>query len=59
MEMIGFIGLGTIGAVVAGNIREAGYPVMVYDIRPEAVQSLVNQARSPLGLPPKWRALVQ
>ncbi|MGH7871589.1 MAG: NAD(P)-dependent oxidoreductase [Candidatus Binatia bacterium] len=51
MEMIGFIGLGTIGAVVAGNIHEAGYPVMVCDIRPEAVQSLVTHGAQSAGSP--------
>jgi len=43
METIGFVGLGTIGGAVAGNIRKAGYPTMVYDIRPEAVQLAVAQ----------------
>ena len=43
METIGFVGLGTIGGTVAGNIRKAGYPMMVYDIRPEAVQLPVAQ----------------
>jgi 3-hydroxyisobutyrate dehydrogenase-like beta-hydroxyacid dehydrogenase len=42
MEMIGFIGLGTIGGAVARNIHKAGYPMMVHDILPEAVQALVN-----------------
>jgi 3-hydroxyisobutyrate dehydrogenase len=42
MEMIGFIGLGTIGGVIAGNIQTAGYPMMVHDILPEAVQPLIN-----------------
>jgi len=32
METIGFVGLGTIGGTVAGNIRKAEYPMMVYDI---------------------------
>jgi len=43
METIGFVGLGTIGGTVAGNIRKAEYPMMVYDIRPEAVQLAVAQ----------------
>jgi 3-hydroxyisobutyrate dehydrogenase-like beta-hydroxyacid dehydrogenase len=43
METIGFVGLGTIGSTVAGNIRKAGYPMMVYDIRPEAMQLPVAQ----------------
>ena len=43
MELIGFVGLGTIGGVVARNIRKAGYPLMVYDIRSEAIQRLVDE----------------
>jgi 3-hydroxyisobutyrate dehydrogenase len=42
MEMIGFVGLGTIGGAIAGNIRRAGYPMMVHDIRPQAIQPLVD-----------------
>jgi len=42
METIGFVGLGTIGGAIAKNIRKAGYPLMVHDIRPEAVQPLVD-----------------
>ncbi len=36
MELIGFVGLGTIGGVVARNIQKGGYPMMVHDIRQEA-----------------------
>jgi len=43
MELIGFVGLGTIGGVIAGNIRKAGYPLRVYDIRPGAIQRLVDE----------------
>jgi 3-hydroxyisobutyrate dehydrogenase len=42
MEQIGFVGLGTIGGVIAKNIRKAGYPLVVHDIRPEAMQALVD-----------------
>ena len=42
METIGFVGLGTRGGASAKNIRKAGYPLMVHDIRPEAVQPLVD-----------------
>jgi 3-hydroxyisobutyrate dehydrogenase len=40
METIGFIGLGTIGAVVAKNILQAGYSMIVYDIRAEAIDTV-------------------
>ena len=47
MEMIGFVGLGTIGGAVARNIQKAGYSMMVHDIRPEAVQPLVELGAKP------------
>ena len=43
METIGFVGLGTIGAVVAGNIKKAGYAMAVYDIVPEAARPLIER----------------
>jgi 3-hydroxyisobutyrate dehydrogenase len=42
MEMIGFVGLGTIGSVVAKNIQRAGYAMLVHDIRLSAVKPLVD-----------------
>jgi 3-hydroxyisobutyrate dehydrogenase len=42
METVGFVGLGTIGGVVAGNIQKSGYAMVVYDIVPEAAQRLVE-----------------
>jgi 3-hydroxyisobutyrate dehydrogenase-like beta-hydroxyacid dehydrogenase len=42
MEHVGFIGLGTIGGEIAKHIRMAGYPMMVHDIRPEAVEPLIK-----------------
>lgn len=35
--IVGFIGLGTMGSNAARNVRRAGYEMVVYDIRPEAV----------------------
>lgn len=51
MEMIGFVGLGTIGGVIARNIQKAGYPMMVRDIRPEAVQPMIEGAARPAASP--------
>jgi len=42
METIGFVGLGTIGGVVARNIQKAGYAMIVYDIAPDAARPLVK-----------------
>lgn len=48
---VGFIGLGNIGKPMAVNVAQAGFDLMVYDIRPEPVQELValgaKAARSP------------
>ena len=41
MEMIGFVGLGTIGNVIASHILKAGYRMCVYDIQPDATKALV------------------
>jgi 3-hydroxyisobutyrate dehydrogenase-like beta-hydroxyacid dehydrogenase len=43
MERIGFVGLGTIGGAIAKNILKSGYPLMVYDIRPAAIQQLIGE----------------
>ncbi len=34
---VGFIGLGTMGRNAARNVRRAGFAMVVYDIRPEAI----------------------
>ncbi len=41
MKKIGFIGLGIMGKPMAKNLLKAGYPLTVYDLRPEPVQELV------------------
>jgi len=38
---IGVIGLGAMGRGMAGSLRRAGYPVHVFDVRPEAVEAFV------------------
>ena len=49
MEQIGFVGLGTIGGAIAKNIQRAGYPMVVYDIRPEAAEALVKAGAHAAG----------
>ena len=51
MEMVGFVGLGTIGGAIARNIRQAGYPMMVHDIVLEAAQPLVEGGARPAASP--------
>jgi 3-hydroxyisobutyrate dehydrogenase-like beta-hydroxyacid dehydrogenase len=40
---VGFIGLGEMGKWMAANMLKAGYPMTVYDVRPEAVKELVSK----------------
>jgi len=51
MRRIGFVGLGTIGGVIAKHIQQAGHPMVVHDIRAVACESLIaggaEQAESP------------
>jgi 3-hydroxyisobutyrate dehydrogenase len=51
MEMIGFVGLGTIGGAIARNLQKAGYPLKAHDIRPEAVRPLVENGAQPAAAP--------
>jgi 3-hydroxyisobutyrate dehydrogenase len=51
MEMIGFVGLGTIGGAIAKNIQQAGYPMMVRDLLPEAAQPLIAGGAQSGGSP--------
>lgn len=39
--IVGFIGLGTMGRNAALNVRRAGFEMVVYDVRPEALVPLV------------------
>lgn len=41
--MIGMIGLGAMGQGIAHNILEKGYPMILYDIRPEGMASLAKK----------------
>jgi 3-hydroxyisobutyrate dehydrogenase-like beta-hydroxyacid dehydrogenase len=40
---VGFIGLGEMGKWMAINVLKAGFPLTVYDIRPEPVRELVER----------------
>lgn len=51
MEMIGFVGLGTIGGTIATNIQRAGHSLMVHDILPDAVRPHVAAGARPAGSP--------
>jgi 2-hydroxy-3-oxopropionate reductase len=52
MEKIGFIGLGIMGKPMSKNLLKAGYPLVVYDIVPAAVEEVVG-AGAEKGTSPK------
>src|SRR4029078_4621047 len=41
ISKIGFIGVGNMGAPMAGHLVKAGFDVTVYDLRPEMMQAFV------------------
>jgi 3-hydroxyisobutyrate dehydrogenase len=43
IRKIGFVGIGNMGAPMAGHLVRKGFEVTVYDIRPEAVRAFVAQ----------------
>jgi 3-hydroxyisobutyrate dehydrogenase-like beta-hydroxyacid dehydrogenase len=44
---LGFIGLGEMGKWMAINVAKAGFPLTVFDIRPEPVKELVDKGAVP------------
>ena len=42
METIGFIGLGNMGLGMSRNIQRAGYPMVVHDVREDALKPLLE-----------------
>jgi len=42
-EQIGFIGLGVMGQPMALNLMKAGYSLMVFDVRPQAIENLTAE----------------
>jgi len=54
METVGFVGLGKMGGPVAGHIQAAGFPMIVYDTREEAMRPFLERgdesAASPAGV---------
>lgn len=52
-KRIGFIGLGAMGGRMAANLLSAGFPLAVYDIRPEAIEKLVKIGATAASSPKK------
>ena len=44
-ESIGFVGLGAIGSPIARRLIEAGFKLVVHDVRPEAMRSFAGRAQ--------------
>jgi 3-hydroxyisobutyrate dehydrogenase-like beta-hydroxyacid dehydrogenase len=50
-ETVGFIGLGNIGNPMARQVLGAGFPLVAYDLRPEALDRLVQAGAEPATSP--------
>ena len=48
---VGYIGLGNMGGGMAAHLLSSGYDVVVYDLRPEAVQVLVDKGATAAASP--------
>ena len=48
---IGYVGLGNMGGGMASHLVASGYDVTVYDVRPEAVQALVDKGATAASSP--------
>ncbi len=51
LTRIGFIGLGKMGAPMARRLLAAGFHVVAYDIRPDAVNAACRDGASPRSKP--------
>ena len=61
-EKVGFIGLGAMGVPMSQRLLEAGYPLVVYDLRKEAIEAIVKKgaqgASSPKEVGEKCRKVI-
>jgi 3-hydroxyisobutyrate dehydrogenase len=48
---IGFVGTGTMGTPIAGCLLVAGHELIVYDVRPEAMEALARQGATRVDSP--------
>lgn len=48
---IGYVGLGLMGGAMSRRLLEVGYPLTVYDARPEAIEPLIARGAQPAGSP--------
>jgi 3-hydroxyisobutyrate dehydrogenase-like beta-hydroxyacid dehydrogenase len=52
-EKVGFIGLGNIGNPMSRNVLKAGFPLIVYDVNPAAIDRLVKEGAE-AAAPKEW-----
>jgi 3-hydroxyisobutyrate dehydrogenase-like beta-hydroxyacid dehydrogenase len=50
-QLLGFVGIGRMGAPMAGRLMDAGHRIVAYDSRPEAVDELVARGAERAGSP--------
>ena len=55
MASVGLIGVGNMGAGMSRNILKAGHELTVYDIRPEAMEALVQEGARAAASPTRTR----
>ncbi len=48
---VGFIGTGLIGTPMALRVMQAGYPLTVFDVRPDQMDSLIKEGAEPASSP--------
>ena len=49
MDTVGLIGLGNMGGGMAGNLMRAGYPLVVHDVRSEAMRDFTARGARAAG----------
>ena len=49
MKLIGFVGAGTMGIPMISNLIKAGFSVLAYDVRPEAVEEAKKRGAAAAG----------
>ncbi|MFP4539290.1 MAG: NAD(P)-dependent oxidoreductase [Dichotomicrobium sp.] len=55
----GFIGLGNMGVPIAGRLMEAGYPLVVHDLRDSAVKPFIEKGATPASSPAEVASRVE
>jgi 3-hydroxyisobutyrate dehydrogenase len=59
VQTIGFIGLGNMGAGMAGNLAKAGYPLVVHDVRAEAARRFTERGARTAASPAEVAGLAE